>query len=147
MKNYLIIFALFVSFSLTSAQELSQRDREAIMKVFKDQENAWNEGDVDAFMEGYWRSDELVFVGASGPTYGWQNTLDNYKIRYPDRVAMGKLEFDILKLRKIDKKTVFVIGKFHLSRSIGDLEGTFTLVWKKLKGQWLIVSDHTSAES
>lgn len=129
------------------SQKLYQTDKDAIMQVFQAQEDAWNAGEIDTFMEGYWKSDELAFVGASGPTYGWQNTLDNYKKRYPNRTAMGKLKFEILKLRKIDKKTAFIIGTFHLTRTIGDLSGYFTLVWRKINGKWLIVSDHTSSEN
>ncbi|RMG29169.1 MAG: nuclear transport factor 2 family protein [Bacteroidetes bacterium] len=147
MNRIIVFFLLGIALpGALFAQQLSRAEREAIMEVFAMQEKAWNEGDIDAFMEGYLKSDELVFVGASGPKYGWQTTKDNYHARYPDRTAMGKLKFDILRMNKIDKKTAFVIGKFYLTRTIGDLSGYFTLVWKKIGGKWVIISDHTSSE-
>ena len=120
-------------------------DSLSILKVLSQQEKAWNTGDIPAFMNGYWHSDKLVFVGAEGPKYGWQNVLDDYHVRYPDRTAMGQLTFTSIELVKLDHSTARQIGKFHLSRSIGDLEGYFTLIWKAINDQWLIVSDHTSA--
>ncbi|MEZ4773753.1 MAG: nuclear transport factor 2 family protein [Bacteroidia bacterium] len=146
MKPKFFLFAslIFLCHSFLQAQTLSSGDKTAIMAVFLDQEKAWNAGDVDRFMEGYWKSDSLTFIGSSGITYGWTQTRDNYKKRYPDRTAMGTLSFKILRLEKLDKNTAFLIGTFHLKREIGDLGGYFTLVWKKIKGKWVIVSDHTS---
>ena len=108
------------------------------------QELAWNRGDLEAFMEGYWRSDSLRFIGSSGLTYGWQQTLDNYKKGYPDTDAMGKLKFTILSVEQLSKRSAFVIGKWHLTRKAGDLSGHYTLLWKKIKGKWVIVADHSS---
>lgn len=129
------------------SQSLRPKDQEAILTVFQDQEAAWNEGDVDRFMNGYWNSDSLAFIGGSGITYGWQQTLDNYKRRYPDRQTMGQLTFTLLSLKKLGPKSAHVIGKWHLKREIGDIGGHFTLIWRKIQGEWLIVSDHTSSES
>ena len=95
----------------------------------------------------YWKSEKLVFVGSRGPSYGWEATLESYKKGYPDKKAMGKLEFDILEISKIDKKTVFVIGRFELEREDGNLSGHFTLNVQKIKGMWCIVSDHSSSEN
>lgn len=95
-------------------------------------------------MQGYWKSDELTFIGSRGVTKGWQKTLDNYKKAYPNQESMGKLTFTVLSMEKISKKSVFVIGKWHLKRKIGNIEGHFSLVWKKIKGKWLIVADHSS---
>jgi len=147
MKKLIIgLLVLATGLSSCGNDELSEADREAILKVFQMTEDAWNEGDIDTFMEGYWKSDKLVFVGASGPVYGYQATLDRYKINYPNKEAMGKLSFEILDVRKIDKNSVIFIGKFHLSRTIGDLQGHYTLIWKKIDGQWLIISDHSGTE-
>jgi len=82
-----------------------------------------------------------------GPTYGWQATLESYKKGYPDKIAMGQLKFDVLEISKIDRKTVFVIGKFELTREIGNLSGHFTLVIQKIEKEWLIVSDHSSSSN
>lgn len=139
-------FFLIMTLLLSSSSLLSQNDKDiqAIRKVLETQQNAWNQGNIEAFMEGYWHSDSLSFVGKSGINYGWQKTLDNYKKSYPDKTAMGILHFDILKIDKIDKKHVYVIGKWHLKREIGDIGGHFTLVWRKINGKWLIISDHSS---
>lgn len=145
MKNwFLFIFAfLLVSYSVCQAQQSS--DQKDIMQLLMKQEADWNAGNVDAFMEGYWKSDSLAFIGAKGPTYGWQNTLNNYKVRYPDRVTMGTLKFTILRLNPLDKNAYFVIGQWHLTRpEKGDIGGHFTLVFRKIGSKWLIVSDHTS---
>lgn len=108
------------------------------------QEKAWNEGDIPAFMEGYWQSDSLTFVSTRGMTFGWQNTLDNYIKGYPDRAAMGKISFEILRMKAMGKKAAHVIGKWHLKREAGDIGGHFTLIWRKIEGRWVIVADHTS---
>ncbi len=138
---------LIVSFSGFAETKLSEKEKLVIFRLFDRQVDAWNSGNLEKFMETYWNSDELVFVGSRGPTYGWQATLDNYKKGYPNKAAMGVLNFNILNISKIDRKTVFVIGRFELIRDIGDLAGHFTLVIQKINGQWLIVSDHSSAEN
>jgi hypothetical protein len=86
----------------------------------------------------------LQFIGSSGPTYGWQTTLENYKKNYPDSDAMGKLRFDILNMNQRSKKVVSVVGKFTLMRKNDEPSGYFLLIWQKIKGKWVIVADHTS---
>ncbi|MEP6617021.1 MAG: DUF4440 domain-containing protein, partial [Ginsengibacter sp.] len=93
---------------------------------------------------GYWNNDSLMFIGKSGVTYGWQQALLNYKKNYADTVAMGHLDFAILQIKKLSEFYYFVIGKWHLARSIGDVGGHFTLLFRKIKNHWLIVADHTS---
>jgi hypothetical protein len=96
-------------------------------------------------MMGYWESDSLIFIGRSGITYGYQNTLEGYKERYSDKSAMGELKFDIMEMRKISDEVYLVVGKFYLEReSLEDLEGIFTLTLKKIKDKWAIVADHTT---
>ena len=133
--------------SLYAQQELSTKDRQSIMAVMQMQEDAWNQGDVAQFMTGYWKSDQTVFNGASGPVFGWDKVLDRYLKAYPDRKAMGALAFEITALYPVAKKVALMTGKFNLTRESGDLEGYFTLVWKKINKQWLMLSDHTSAAS
>ncbi|MEL6593644.1 MAG: nuclear transport factor 2 family protein [Bacteroidota bacterium] len=145
MKSSLLWILLLVFCVNAIAQDaLKPKDETAIRKALMDQQAAWNNADIPTFMEGYWKSDSLVFTGSSGPTYGWQTTYDNYFKRYPNKQAMGQLNFDILRLEKLSPKSAFVIGRWHLTREIGDVGGYFTLVWKKIDGQWVIVSDHTS---
>lgn len=143
----LIISSLLLSTFSIEAQTKQSKDIEMIKKAMKIQEDAWNRGDIDAFMEWYWKSDQLQFIGGSGPTFGWQNTLDNYKKRYPDRAAMGKLQFDILQVDVRSKKVISLIGKYTLTREKDTPTGHFLLIWKKFKGKWLIVADCTSADN
>ena len=118
---------------------------EAVKVLLEQQSKDWNNADIDAFIEGYWKSDKLQFIGSSGVTYGWQQTKDNYKRGYPDKAAMGKLSFELLGVDKQSKKLVTVTGKFILIRDSGEeLSGYFLLVVKKIKGKWLIIADHTS---
>ena len=149
MKRTFVFSLLILLFLLPGlAQEkLTNSEKEHILSLLDKQAEAWNEGNLEKFMETYWKSDKLVFMGSRGPTYGWQATLDSYKKGYPDKTAMGHLEFKILDLNKIDTKTVFLIGRFELTREIGDLAGHFTLVIQQIDRNWVIISDHSSGES
>ncbi len=130
---------LFITFAFTQT-----KDEAAIKKVLATQTTAWNSGQIDKFMNGYWQSDSLMFIGKSGVTYGWQKTLENYKKGYPDTAAMGKLDFTIIKTKILSPIYYFVVGKWHLARTAGDLSGHFTLLFKKIKNAWVIIADHSS---
>jgi hypothetical protein len=95
-------------------------------------------------MQGYWKSDSLMFVGSTKPTYGWQNTLNNYKKSYPDKAAMGILIFDIKKVELLDATNAFVFGAWHFKREKDEPGGYYTLWFRKIDGKWVIVCDHTS---
>jgi ketosteroid isomerase-like protein len=141
MKNIFIISVIAFSFLAANGQT---QDEIAIRKVLDTQVTAWNAGNIDNFMKGYWQNDSLMFIGKSGVTYGWQATLDNYKKHYPDTAAMGKLTFNLLEFKMLSSVYYFVVGKWHLQRSIGNVEGHFTLLFRKINGEWLIVADHSS---
>ena len=144
MKKFnLILIFLFIAI-LVDAQKPAQKDIDAIRSVMAEQQEAWNRADLESFMQGYWKSDSLKFIGRSGIAYGWATTLENYKKGYPTPDAMGKLTFTILDLQILDSKSAFMIGKFHLKRSSDEPSGYFTLLWKKIRGKWVIVTDHTS---
>lgn len=130
--------------NIKPAEEFISTDRRAILQTLQDQTQAWNEGNPEKFMEGYWKSDSMQFVGRNKINFGWQTTLDNYKKNYPDTVAMGKLRFEILRINPISSDAAFLTGKFFLKRTIGDLSGIFTLVVRKIDGKWVVVYDHTS---
>ncbi len=115
-----------------------------IDSLMHNQQNAWNAADINGFMSAYWNSDSLLFIGKKGVTNGWNKTMANYKKSYPDKAAMGRLEFDIIKQEPIGKKGVYTIGKWTLFRTADTLGGHFTLLWKKVNGEWKIVADHTS---
>jgi len=123
----------------------AQSDAEhAIRKVMADQAEAWNRGSIEDFMKGYWNSDSLVFVGKSGLTYGYAKTLDNYKKHYDSPQKMGKLFFTLLSIRELSPGYCFVLGKWLLKRQAGDIGGTYSLLFRKIGGRWVIVVDHTS---
>jgi len=147
MRIVLTILVIAVSIQL-SAQSKPARpaggDEKAIRKILATQTAAWNRGDIDQFMNGYWENDSLMFIGKSGVTYGWTNTLNNYKKGYPDTAAMGQLNFDLIQVKKLSKKYYHITGKWFLKRSIGDVGGHYTLVFQKINGRWVIISDHSS---
>ena len=140
MKKALLFLTVFISL-ITSAQK---GDEEKIRAVLSTQTGAWNRGDVEGFMQGYWKSDSLMFIGKSGVTRGWQQTLANYKKGYPDTAAMGKLSFDIIAVKILSPQYAFVVGKWILKRSIGDISGHYNLLFQKIKGAWVIIADHSS---
>lgn len=116
----------------------------AIRTVLQTQTEAWNRGDLDAFMIGYWESDSLKFIGKNGMKQGWETTLANYRKNYPDKAAMGKLSFQIISIEKLGSQHAFVVGKWMLEREKDTPQGHFTLLWKKINGKWVIIADHSS---
>jgi ketosteroid isomerase-like protein len=140
MKHLTLIFLLVLGMKVLG----QTTEVKAIQQLLQTQTEAWNKGDIDNFMVGYWNNDSLMFIGKSGLKYGYETTLKNYKKSYPDATAMGQLNFDLLKINVLSKEYAFVVGKWHLKRSIGDLDGHFTLLLKKIKKQWTVVADHSS---
>jgi len=124
--------------------QAQQSPEAAIRQLMQRQTTAWNQGDIPAFMDTYWRSDSLLFVGKNGVTYGWQATLDRYRQSYPDRAAMGTLQFNLLEFKPLAPDLYFLIGKWHLQRSLGNVQGHFTLLIRKMNGTWKIIADHSS---
>ena len=140
-----IIFATILLISLTvfvSGQ--STKDTTAIRKVMDDQSVAWNKGDIDGFMDGYWKSDKLTFISGTNVTRGWQPTLDRYKKGYDSREKMGVLKFSDLEFFILSKDAVIVLGSWELTREKDNPKGKFTLIFRKFKDDWRIVHDHTS---
>lgn len=113
----------------------------AIKKVMAAQETAWNNQDLSGFMEGYWKNDSLKFYGSKGITYGWDNTLANYKKAYPTKAESGILKFVINDISKIENSAYLVFGKYHLKRNTGNANGIFTLIFKYVNGEWKIIAD------
>ena len=119
-------------------------DEKAILGILDRQTQAWNRGDLEAFMKGYWENDSLMYIGKGGVTYGYASTLNSYKKNYGDTARMGKLKFDILHVKSMGPDHYFVVGKWFLTRSAGNVGGHYTLIFKKIKGEWVIISDHSS---
>ena len=141
----IFILLVLIGCNAYSQLRLENDDINAIRAILKSQETAWNNADINTFMEGYWQSEKLVFVGSKGPTYGFLNTLERYKASYPNKEAMGTLNFDLLFIEQWDEKTIQVIGKFTLTRENDQPTGFFTLLFRKIDSVWKIVSDHSSS--
>ncbi|MBN8837449.1 MAG: nuclear transport factor 2 family protein [Sphingobacteriia bacterium] len=141
MKKLIALWVLLVSFSFTKAQKTGEQQ---IIRILNEQVSEWNKGNLEKFMIGYWENDSLVFMGKNGPVYGYNNALTNYKKGYPDTASMGKLRFEIVSVKKLSATYYFVIGKYFLTRTIGNANGVYTLLFKKINGEWKIVVDHSS---
>ncbi len=138
-KVFLIIVGIVFSF------QVSAQNKADILDIMKRQEANWNNGNIELFMEDYWKSPELKFIGKNGVTKGWQATKDRYYKSYPDRATMGTLSFDIQEVDFHSDSAAWVLGKWNLKRpEKGDIGGHFTLIFKKIDNKWVIVSDHTS---
>ena len=140
MKAVFICILLAFSFSVFC----QSKDEKEIRAVLASQTESWNKGDLELFMQTYWHNDSLMFIGKNGIKWGWQTTLDNYKKGYPDTVSMGKLDFNILIVKKLSDEYYYIVGKWHLQRTIGDLSGHYDLLFRKINGKWMIIADHSS---
>jgi hypothetical protein len=136
-------FFLLCFISLSFNYSFSQKAIALVNQNMKSQESSWNKGDIPEFMNYYWNNDSLKFIGKNGITYGWKNTLDNYKKSYKSKEEMGILTFTIIETTQLSKNSIYVIGKWHLQKE-KEVGGYFTLLWKKIDGKWVIISDHTS---
>lgn len=141
MRKYFIVLLLLTFGFFARAQNA---DVLKVTETLQAQTIAWNAADLEAFMQPYWKSDSLMFIGKKGITYGWQNTLANYKKGYPDKAAMGILKFEIVQIKQLDAMYITMVGKWNLTRAAGDVGGHFSLLWKKINGEWVIIMDHSS---
>ena len=123
-----------------TAHSLAAGVREVLVR----QQAAWNRGDVDEFLAGYWNSDRTVFAGSNGILHGWQALRQRYRRSYPDRRAMGRLTFSHLEITSLCTSSALVLGEWHLDRESGPVGGVFSLVLRRLPEGWRIVADHTS---
>ena len=142
MKILIFLFLLTV-FSITGSAQNSKIESD-IRAVMNDQVAAWNRGDIEGFMHGYWNSEKLTFVSGANVTRGWQPTLDRYKKSYDSRAKMGTLAFSDLEITVLSKDAAVVLGSWSLAREKDNPPGKFTLVFRKFKDGWRIVQDHTS---
>lgn len=139
-----LIFSILFSFIFIVSALAQNNDEQQIRSLLKAQEAAWNKADLRSFMKGYWENDSMLFMGKNGPTYGYNATLKNYLKSYPDSAHTGHFTATIVSVKKLSNKYYMVVGKWHLQRSAGDVGGYFSLLFRKIKNQWLIVMDHTS---
>lgn len=139
-----LVFLGFLPAAGCTPKHAHEPVRAIISQRMADQQTAWNDGDLEGFMAAYWKSDSLTFIGKNGLKTGWQATLEGYQRGYPDRAAMGQLQFTNLALDSLDRSTWAVIGKWELFRTADTLAGHYSLIWQKRHGQWVIISDHSS---
>ncbi|MFC3560859.1 YybH family protein [Pedobacter jamesrossensis] len=141
MKKILVIALML--FSISAIAQTS-KDKQSIIDILEKQRGEWNKGNLETFMQAYVNSDSLLFVGKSGPTYGYEKTLENYRKSYPGKAGMGFLTFGIKKVEFLNKDVAFVLGSWHLKREKDEPQGYFTLLLKKINGEWKIFIDHSS---
>ena len=142
LLTVIFLLALFVSCKQEATQTVSEEtEKQEILSVMKAQEEAWSNHDLEGFMQGYWKSDSLKFYGRNGITFGWHNTLDNYKKGYPTKEHSGTLTFKINDISKIIDGAYSVMGEYHLKRPVGDADGVFMIIFKKIQGEWKIIAD------
>lgn len=151
MKNLITFFIIsfFVIGSVIGQTNKKQYNnynasKKEITTIMLQQAKDWSNGNIEGFMEGYIKSDDLKFVGSKGITYGWKQTLENYKKGYPTKDHMGILTFNLLEFDQLAKDVFLVIGKFHLKRTVGDANGMFSIILKQIDGNWKIIADHSS---
>ena len=142
MRDLLLVTCLTCLLPFVSPGQSA--DEKAIRQLLDEQTIAWNRGNIDDFMKGYWENDSLMFIGKSGVTYGYQNTLNNYKKNYSNADQMGTLTFTLIKVERLSPDYYFVVGKWFLKRNAGDVGGHYNLLFRKIKGKWVIVADHSS---
>ncbi|ULC60105.1 nuclear transport factor 2 family protein [Flaviramulus sp. BrNp1-15] len=140
MKKLIIILCLFSLFNGYSQSD-DEADKKEIQKILKKQRLAWSDNNLEKFMEGYWKSDSLKFYGANGITYGWENTLERYQKAYPTKDHTGKLSFKINDISKISEDAYYVLGEYHIKREVGNADGIFMIIFKKINGEWKIIAD------
>lgn len=149
MRALILVAGVVVTLALAGlGEDAGDAARTAIRTVIENQQSAWNRGDLESFMAGYWNSPELTFFSGAHESKGWQAALDRYKTTYQGAGhEMGKLEFSNLRIEMLGPDAAFVRGEFHLTMRDGKTpHGLFTLVFRKFPEGWKIVHDHSAGE-
>ena len=116
-----------------------------IRSILHAQQDAWNRGDIDGFMNGYARSVSTVFISEDSVRRGWETVRARYRQKYSDRAKMGTLSFSDIEINLLSSDAAVVLGRWRLERAKDRPHGRFTLIFRRLPGGWRIVHDHTSA--
>jgi len=143
MKHYLLFIAFLCVLAVPATAQVD-KDVTAIRKLLFEQVIAWNNGNIPGYMHGYWQSDSLLFIGSKGPRYGYDATLRRYQEAYPDAAHMGHLKSTIVSMQRLSDDYYFIVGKWALTRIAGNIDGSYTLLLRKISGKWVIVCDHSS---
>ncbi len=147
MKRVLLLIGIVLCCSgATQAQNalLQSKDDSVIRKMLANQVVEWNKGNIEGYMKGYWESDSLIFIGSTEQRYGYKNTLQRYKTTYPTAAHMGRLTLTVFSIKKLSDEYYFVVGRWGLQRSMGDVGGPYSLLVKRINGELVIVVDHSS---
>lgn len=140
MKAIILIITATCILACSPKNNIEQ-DRKEIMTLLNQQQKDWSNNNLEAFMEGYWKSDSLFFYSGSKLNAGWETTLNSYKKKYPDTSYSGTLKFNIVKISPISTDAYFVMGEYHLDREVGNANGTFMILFKRINGEWKIIAD------
>ncbi len=147
MKNIILVATLiFIMFGGAFAQSDKKKNNisSQVRKVLDTQVSAWNRGDIEGFMKGYWKSEKMLFISGNTVSRGWQAAFDRYKKGYATKEKMGILSFSELEITVLSKKAALVVGRFTLVREKDKPTGMFTLTFRKIEKKWRIIVDHTS---
>jgi uncharacterized protein (TIGR02246 family) len=140
-----VICYILIAVLACAAPEQASTSVAEIQSVLTAQQDAWNRGDIDAFMNGYARSASTVFVSQDEVSRGWETVRDRYRVKYSDRTKMGTLGFSEIEVTMLSPDAAVVLGRWRLKRTSDEPHGRFTLIFKRLPEGWRIVHDHTSA--
>ena len=143
-EGYVLMGLLFAAVGFLGRAAMADDTAKEIEAVLSRQAKAWNRGDIDGFMEDYWKSDELTFSSGGQTTRGWKSTKENYQRRHPTREKMGQLTFSEVEITPLGESAALVLGRWQLARDESPVGGNFSLVCRKMDGKWVIVHDHTS---
>jgi hypothetical protein len=140
MKNIIIILSIILLVSCATKNDY-EADKKEIKDILNQQQKHWSNNNLEGFMQGYWKSDSLHFYSGAQLKSGWQTTLDSYRKGYPDKSYSGTLKFEIAKIAPINNDTYYVMGEYHLTREVGNANGTFMIIFKRIDGEWKIIAD------
>jgi ketosteroid isomerase-like protein len=142
------VFAILCLLTSLTADSILRADDQELDQKLKSilavQQTAWNEGNLDKFMDAYWKSDKLTFSSRGETRRGWQTTLEKYKKSYPDRATMGKLTFSNLEVESLSVDVAMMLGEWKIEGE-KPASGNFSLVWRRIDGNWVIIHDHSSS--
>ena len=142
-----ILYNILIAALVCAAPEPPPNPVTEIQSVLTAQQDAWNRGDIDEFMNGYARSESTVFISEDEVRRGWETVRDRYRIKYSDRAKMGTLSFSEIEVTMLSLDSAVVLGRWQLKRGNDEPHGRFTLIFRRLPEGWRIVHDHTSAAS
>ena len=140
-----IISCILSGVLVSAAPDPPSNSAAEIQSILTAQQDAWNRGDIDAFMNGYAHSTSTVFVSEDEVGRGWETVRDRYRVKYSDRAKMGTLSFSDIEVTVLSPDAAVVLGRWRLKRANDEPKGRFTLIFKRLPEGWRIVHDHTSA--